>query len=58
MNPELTVSLLCEEANQFARIESSREHASLFGVTGGSFSIFISRLIERAGQIEGILKIL
>ena len=39
MKPELTVSLLCEEANQFARIESSREHASLFGVTGGGFSI-------------------
>ncbi len=35
MKPELTVSLLCEEANQFARIESSREHASLFGVTDG-----------------------
>ena len=35
MKPQLTVSLLCEEANQFARIESSREHASLFGVTDG-----------------------
>ena len=35
MKPELTISLLCEEANQFARIESSREHASLFGVTDG-----------------------
>ena len=35
MKPELTVSLLCEEAHQFARIESSREHASLFGVTDG-----------------------
>ena len=35
MKSELTVSLLCEEANQFARIESSREHASLFGVTDG-----------------------
>ncbi len=35
MKPGLTVSLLCEEANQFARIESSREHASLFGVTDG-----------------------
>ncbi len=35
MKPELTVSLLCEDANQFARIESSREHASLFGVTDG-----------------------
>ncbi len=35
MKPELTVSSLCEEANQFARIESSREHASLFGVTDG-----------------------
>ena len=35
MKPELTVSLLCEEANQFSRIESSREHASLFGVTDG-----------------------
>ena len=35
MKSELTISLLCEEANQFARIESSREHASLFGVTDG-----------------------
>ena len=35
MKPELTVSLLCDEAHQFARIESSREHASLFGVTDG-----------------------
>ena len=35
MKPQLTVSLLCEEANQFARIESSREHANLFGVTDG-----------------------
>ena len=35
MKPELTISLLCEEANQYARIESSREHASLFGTTDG-----------------------
>ncbi len=35
MKPRLTVGLLCEEANQFARIESSRDHASLFGVTDG-----------------------
>ncbi len=35
MKPELTISLPCEEAHQFARIESSREHASLFGVTDG-----------------------
>ena len=35
MKPELTVSALCEEASQFARIESSRDHATLFGVTDG-----------------------
>lgn len=35
MKPELTVSALCEEANQFARIESSCDHATLFGVTDG-----------------------
>lgn len=59
MKPELTVRSLCEEANQFARVESSRDHSSLFGVTDGKAigtyveHQFRAYLTERYSFVEG-----
>lgn len=35
MKPQLTVALLCAEAEKFARLESSHAESSLYGVTDG-----------------------
>ncbi len=35
MKPELTIEQLCQEANKFAKIESSHNEPSLFGITDG-----------------------
>ena len=59
MKPELTVRSLCEEANQFVCVESSRDHSSLFGVTDGKAigtyveHQFRAYLTERYSFMEG-----